>query len=150
MHAERNFRSSLVGTGRFSWRWPSAAYVKPVNPGYIALTMLFLALFSAGCGTKASAPSNRSIQLSWPASPTLNVTYKVYRCGNANPSTAAANCVQGSPGNFTSIASVGLNVVTFTDSKISSGQTYYYAATAVDSNSVESVLSAVSNAVSVP
>jgi hypothetical protein len=150
MHAEHNFRSSLVGAGRFSWRGPHAVYVRPVNPGHVVLTLLFFVLLAAGCGTKASAPSTRSVQLSWPASPTLNVTYKVYRCGNASPSTAAANCVQSSPGNFTTIASVGLNVLTFTDSKVSSGQTYFYAATAVDSNSVESVLSAVSNAVSVP
>src|SRR5215831_13716741 len=150
MQSERSLCGPLVGTSRFSCRWPVMTCLRRAIRLRAILTFL-LAVFSAGCGNKTSAPSGGpSVQLTWPASATVNVTYKVYRCSNANPATAAANCVQSSPANFTAIANVALNVVTFTDSKVSSGQTYYYAATAVDSNSTESALSAVSNAVSVP
>ena len=150
MHSERNLRGLLVNVGRLVCHCLTVAYLRLAMPVRILLGICLVGIFVAGCATGGSATHSSSVLLSWPASPTPNVTYHVFRCGNASPATAAANCVQSSPGNFTGIASVGMNVLSFTDSQVSSGQTYYYAVTAVDSNSVESALSGVSNAVSVP
>jgi hypothetical protein len=69
------------------------------------------------------------------------VTYSVYRC-----STSATACVQTSPANFARIAT-GVTVLTYADASVASGQTYYYAVTAVDSSNTESTFSSVVSAV---
>ena len=76
-----------------------------------------------------------NVLISWQASTTPNVTYKVYRCV-----TSATACVQSSPSNFTDIEA-GSAALTYTDLSVSSAQIYYYAVTAVDANNDESNLS---------
>jgi len=69
------------------------------------------------------------VDLSWTASTSVVVGYNVYRgTTNSGPYTLKLNpsLVSG---------------VTFTDTNVQSGQTYYYVVTAVDSNGVESVYS---------
>ena len=91
-----------------------------------------------------SGTGESNVQLSWVASTTPNVTYNVYRC-----STSATACVQSLSGNFARIAN-SIGTLAYIDSGVNSGQTYYYALTAVDSSNVESVLSTVSNGAVIP
>ena len=103
--------------------------------------------FASSANTVApsfSGAGESNVQLSWIASTTPNVTYNVYRC-----STSATACVQSQPDNFAIIAN-SIGTLAYTDSGLTSGQTYYYALTAVDSGNVESVLSTVSNGAVIP
>jgi hypothetical protein len=88
-----------------------------------------------------SGTGTSNVLLTWTASTAPNVSYNVYRC-----TTSAAACISSSPTNFTQIAS-GNTTMTYTDFSVASGQTYYYALTAVDVNNVEGVLSGVTSAV---
>lgn len=73
--------------------------------------------------------SGRSVVLTWVASTSTNVKgYRVYR-----------STVKGGPYNL--IAPDLPAVVTYTDSTVQLGQTYYYVVTAVDSNNNASVYS---------
>lgn len=81
-----------------------------------------------------------NVLLTWGASTTQNVTYNVYRCA-----ISAAVCTQNQPSNFTEIANRSGNL-SYVDSAVTSGQTYYYAITAVDVNGIESVFSTIANA----
>ncbi|MBZ5634655.1 MAG: hypothetical protein LAO55_16150 [Acidobacteriia bacterium] len=72
-------------------------------------------------------PQPHSVTLSWLASITSNVTYNIYRGTTSGGPYAKVN---GSP--------LGLSYV---DNSVQSGQTYYYVATAVDANGIESVFS---------
>jgi len=69
-----------------------------------------------------------SATLTWTASTSVVVGYNVYR-----------SSISGGP--YTKLNSSLDATTTFTDSSVLSGQTYYYVATAVDSNNVESVYS---------
>jgi hypothetical protein len=69
--------------------------------------------------------NTHSATLNWVASTTPNVNYNVYR---ATVST----------GPYTKINSSLVSVLTYTDSSVQAGQTYYYVATAVDVNGNES------------
>jgi fibronectin type 3 domain-containing protein len=69
-----------------------------------------------------------SAALSWTASTSVVSGYNVYR-----------SSVSGGP--YTKLNSSLDAGNTFTDSSVSSGQTYYYVVTAVDSNSMESIYS---------
>ena len=69
-----------------------------------------------------------SVSLSWDASVSTNVAfYRIYR-----------GTVRGGP---YSLLISNLKTVTYTDSSVQSGTTYYYVATAVDTAGVESTLS---------
>jgi hypothetical protein len=68
----------------------------------------------------------------------------VYRC-----SISGTACVDSQSANFVEIAT-GLGSPTYTDSSVSSGNSYYYALTATDTNNTQSSLSAVSSAVVIP
>jgi hypothetical protein len=72
--------------------------------------------------------NSHAATLNWVASTTPNVNYNVYR---ATVST----------GPYTKINSSLVSVLTYTDSSVQAGQTYYYVATAVDVNGNESVYS---------
>jgi len=74
------------------------------------------------------APSQHSVALSWTASTSTVSGYNVYR-----------GTVSGGP--YTNINSAVVATLTFTDSTVQSGTTYYYVATAVDSSGNESVYS---------
>ena len=91
-----------------------------------------------------SGTATANVALAWSASTSPNVTYNVYRC-----STSASACVQGQPANFDQIA-IALSNLGYVDGQVSSGQTYYYAITAVDANNNESVLSGVSSPAVIP
>ncbi|MGH7951699.1 MAG: hypothetical protein ACREFE_07240 [Limisphaerales bacterium] len=76
----------------------------------------------------ASAPAESAPILSWDASP--------------DPAVAGYNVYYGgASGNYTNVISVG-NVTNAAISGLVEGATYYFAATAVDTNGVESVFSA--------
>jgi len=69
----------------------------------------------------------RTVSLSWAASTSANVTgYNIYRASTAG-------------GPYTKVNSALVAGVSYTDSGIQIGQTYYYVARAVDSNNNESV-----------
>jgi hypothetical protein len=78
-------------------------------------------------GTCVTAGSH-TVSLNWTASTTPNVNYNVYR-----------SATSGGP--YTKLNSVLVNGVSYTDSAVLPGQTYYYVTTAVDSNNNESVYS---------
>jgi fibronectin type 3 domain-containing protein len=80
--------------------------------------------------------------LQWTASTTPNVTYNVYRC-----SISAAACDPSQPANFGSPIATSINATTYTDLTVSSGVTYYYALTAVDTTGAEGSLSGATSAV---
>jgi invasion protein IalB len=80
------------------------------------------------------APVQHSVSLSWTASTSTVSGYNVYR-----------STVSG--GSYTKINSSLVAVLSYTDSAVQSGTTYYYVTTAVDSTGSESTLS---NEVSAP
>jgi fibronectin type 3 domain-containing protein len=72
------------------------------------------------------APVQHSVVLTWAASTSSVAGYNVYR-----------GTVSGGP--YTKINSSLITGLTYTDSTVVSGTTYYYVATAVDSSGDESV-----------
>jgi fibronectin type 3 domain-containing protein len=73
------------------------------------------------------APVQHSVSLSWAASTSGVIVYNVYR-----------GSVSGGPYARVSSNDTGLS---YTDSAVSGGQTYYYVVTAVDSTGTESTYS---------
>jgi hypothetical protein len=84
---------------------------------------------NAALGGACSAGSPHTVSLSWTASTTPNVSYNIYRS-----ITSGANYIK--------IGSVGVGVISYTDTTALAGQTYFYVATAVDSSNNESAFSA--------
>jgi hypothetical protein len=78
-----------------------------------------------------------SVTLAWKASTSIVSGYNVYR--------GAA-----STGPFTKLNTSLISALTYVDLAVVAGQTYYYVATAVDANGVESAYSTVSPAAIVP
>jgi len=81
--------------------------------------------------TPPPAPSpaaQPTVQLTWNASSSVVVGYRVYR------STTSGSF-------YSPLFSTPLNALTFDDSTVTAGDTYYYVVTAVDANGVESVYS---------
>ena len=81
--------------------------------------------------TSPPAPSpatQYTVQLTWNASSSVVVGYRVYR------STTSGN-------SYSPLFSTPLNALTYVDSTVTSGDTYYYVVTAVDDNGVESLYS---------
>jgi hypothetical protein len=76
----------------------------------------------SGTGTQASA---HTVDLSWNASTSVVVGYNIYR-----------GTQSGGP--YTKVNSAPEATISFTDGTVTSGTTYYYVTTAVDSQSVES------------
>jgi fibronectin type 3 domain-containing protein len=74
------------------------------------------------------AGSPHTVTLNWTASTTPNVSYNIYRSGTSN-------------GTYNKIGSVGVGVLTYTDTTALAGETYFYVATAVDSSNNESAYS---------
>lgn len=91
-----------------------------------------------------SGTATSNVVLSWSSSTSPNVTYNVYRC-----SVSAVACIQSQPANFSQIATAVSNLG-YVDGQVASGQTYYYAVTAVDTSLNESVLSGVSSPAVIP
>jgi len=74
------------------------------------------------------APVQHTVQLTWNASTSSVVGYRVYRSETSGSS-------------YTSLTGSTLNALTYNDSTVTSGSTYYYVVTAVDAAGVESVYS---------
>lgn len=79
-------------------------------------------------GVCTTAAPSHSVTLTWNASLTPNVTYNVYRAGSPG-------------GPYAELASTPINTVTYIDTSVAAGQTYYYTTTAVDSGGIESAKS---------
>jgi fibronectin type 3 domain-containing protein len=84
-------------------------------------------VINASLGQTCVLGSGRSVALTWVASTTPNVSYKIYR-----------GAASGGP--FTFLSSAG-TTTNFNDTNVQSGITYYYVVTAVDSSGNESVYS---------
>jgi fibronectin type 3 domain-containing protein len=79
--------------------------------------------------TAVPAPIQHTVTLSWAASVSPNIMgYKVYR-----------GSVSGGP--YTLVSGSLVGTTAYADSSVSSGQTYYYVTTAVDSSNVQSAYS---------
>jgi hypothetical protein len=115
----------------------------PGSPGAAAGTVTFASSVNSVAPT-LSGSGVANVMLSWAPDATANITYSVYRC-----SISLTACVQTQPANFVEIAT-GLGNLAYTDSSVSSGNSYYYALTATDTNNVQSSLSSVSSAVVIP
>jgi hypothetical protein len=76
-------------------------------------------------GTGTSQTSSHTVGLSWNASTSTVAGYNVYR-----------GTQSGGP--YTKLNSSTMSSTTYTDSSVQSGTTYYYVATSVDANNVES------------
>lgn len=79
-------------------------------------------------GTGVAPQVNHTVALNWGASPSSVAGYNLYRSSVSGSSYAKVN-------------STLLGGVSFTDSSVQSGQTYYYVATSVDASGNESVYS---------
>lgn len=113
------------------------------SPGAASGTLTF-STSSNNVTETLSGTGQSNVLLTWTASTVPNVTYNVYRC-----SISSAACAQGQPGNF-SLVATGIASLSYTDAGVSSGQTYYYALTSVDSTSTEGPLSTVTPGASIP
>jgi fibronectin type 3 domain-containing protein len=113
------------------------------SPGAASGTVTFASSMNNVAPTLSGVGAS-NVALAWTASTTPGVTYSVYRC-----STSATACVQTQPANFTRIAN-GVSVLSYADASVTSGQTYYYALTAIDGSGAESMLSGVSAAATIP
>jgi hypothetical protein len=82
-----------------------------------------------GTGSQSSGPSAHSVSMSWSPSPSTVIGYNVYR--GTTPGGPYPSKLTSSPQSATSLV----------DSTVLSGTTYYYVATSVDQNSVESAYS---------
>ena len=107
--------------------------VIPTNTGFVFTPVSQSVTISAananGINFTAAPQSTHSVSLNWNASPTTTVTgYNVYR-----------STLNGSL--YARVNPVALPGLTYTDSAVQSGTTYYYVATAVDGNGSESVFS---------
>jgi hypothetical protein len=126
--------------------WASGLELKPQSRGsakyrpsraisvvFVPLCMALASLFSScGGGSINSPPSARShwVVLTWDASISTDVVgYNVYRSG-----------VSGGPYAQLS-ASIPAGTLTYTDTTVQAGLTYYYVVTAVDSQGNESAYS---------
>jgi hypothetical protein len=82
-----------------------------------------------GTGSQSSTPAAHSVSMSWSPSPSTVIGYNVYR--GTTPGGPYPSKLTSSPQSATSLV----------DGTVMSGTTYYYVATSVDQNSVESVYS---------
>ena len=96
--------------------------------------------YSTSNSTPTSSTSQHSVDLSWAASTSPNVSgYNVYR--------AASN---GWCGSFSKINSALLVTTSYTDSAVTNGASYCYAATAVNTSQEESGYSNIVSNVQIP
>jgi hypothetical protein len=105
----------------------TVSFVSPnlSSPGTMALSGDGVS--SSGGGTPPPAASH-SVQLNWNASTSQVIGYRVYRR-------------EVSGGSFAPLNGTALNALTYTDTSVSLGTTYYYVVTAVDASGNESAYS---------
>ena len=120
------------------------------NTGPVLSALAMLLVLGCGTGvprtnqtptqTPTPAPSVHSVNLSWAASTSPNVSgYNIYRTVYA-----------GSCGHFSKIASVHGTNAFYLDSDITGGASYCYAVTAVSSTNEESVYSNIVTNIQIP
>jgi hypothetical protein len=84
-------------------------------------------VINASLGRPCSTPTNHGVLLEWLASPSPNLAgYYIYRATTSG-------------GSYTRLNATPLNALSYDDTAVQAGQTYYYQFTAVDNNGVESV-----------
>ena len=88
------------------------------------LALFVVLLFAVPCAAQ--------VTLAWDASDTPNVTYNVHR------SKTAGGCADVAAASCTKLNTAPINVLTFTDTTPVSGR-FFYVATAVDADSIESI-----------
>lgn len=121
---------------------PFTVTFSPLVTGAASATLTFTSNASPGTTTEAlsgtgTAASTHTVDLSWTASTSANITgYNIYRA-----------VFSGTCGSYTKINSALNTDTTYTDSTVTNGVTYCYAATAVNSTSEESAFSNVDQAV---
>lgn len=123
------------GAGNYSvGGLPNGSYtVTPTNTGYafnpVSQNVTISGANIIGISFTAAAQSPHSVSLNWGASPTTGVAgYNVYR-----------STVSGSL--FARVNSSLVAGLTYTDSSVQNGTTYFYVATAVDGSGNESIFS---------
>jgi len=122
-------------------------WFKPTVAGVASGTLTLLSanlsspgtLNLSGDGVSGSSPTppssnSSSVVLNWNASTSQVVGYRVYRSATSG-------------GSFSLLSASEVSGLTYTDTTVSSGSTYYYVVTAVDSAGVESVHSNQASAV---
>jgi len=86
-------------------------------------------VINAAAGQPCVTPTTHGVSLSWVASTSSNLKgYNVYR-----------GTVSGGP--YTKVNSTVVTTLTYSDSSVQAGQTYYYVVTAVDNSNNESAYS---------
>jgi hypothetical protein len=125
--------NSSVGTISSSGLYTAPA-VAPSGPVTVTAQSTSAPNSSATASVTITAPVAHDVNLSWATSSSAVAGYNVYR--GAQPS-----------GPFAKINSSLETATVFTDGNVVSGQTYYYATTAVDSSGAESAYSNVAQAV---
>jgi hypothetical protein len=108
---------------------PCAAGVQGIGGcNVIAVQRVINAATGGKCSTTPTA-SSHSVTVTWVASITPNVAgYNLYR-------------TDSSSGNYSKVNSSMIGGTSYTDTTVQAGQTYYYAATAIDSSNDESAFS---------
>ena len=116
------------------WFSPKAAGAASAEVSFLSPNLASpqkMALTGDGVSATGSAPpppppASHTVQLSWNASPSAVVGYRVYRS-------------EVSGGSFAALNGTAINALTFDDTSVSSGTTYYYVVTSVDASGKESV-----------
>jgi hypothetical protein len=133
--SEKGFNGWASGLELTPW-WRSGARFGPrraISAVFVPLCMALASLFSScGDGSINSLPSARShsVVLTWDASTSTDVVgYNVYRSDVSGGPYAQLN------------GSIPVLALTYTDTTVQAGLTYYYVVTAVDSEGTESAYS---------
>jgi hypothetical protein len=100
----------------------------PTGPVIVTARSVYNTAISANASVSIVQPVAHQVSLSWSASPSTVAGYNVYRTVQAGTA-------------YSRINSTLQTATVYTDGNVSSGQTYFYAVTAVDSNGVESAYS---------
>lgn len=134
--------TDLAGNYTFSNLSNGSYVVAPSQPGYTFSPTTQSATISGASATgknftaTAVPPTtSRNVSLSWTASVTPNIKgYNIYRTATSG-------------GSYTKLNSTPVTTTNYLDSGVVSGRTYYYVATTLDINSVESAYSNIATAV---
>jgi hypothetical protein len=124
--------ANSAGSYSFSNLTDGTYVVTPSRAGYLfspsVQSVTINGADATGIDFSATLQASHSVSLSWQNSTSIVIGYNIYR-GTSN----------GGP--YIKINSSPITTLSYTDSSVTSGDTYYYVSTAVDSAGVESVYS---------